>query len=253
MSRPQVFVLAATDYGPMIVSRRDYNPVREQYGVGTSLLETGAYEAPEVVASVDILIKLHAQRGTIAAMDGGANIGCYTLAWSRVMGKWGYVVAVEPQERVFYALCGNIALNNCFNAHAHKLVLGDRDERIAIPQWDAREPHNSGGCHMDIDCDPGAQPEETRVPIKMIRIDALTLPRLDFLKLDIEGMEPKALAGARDTIARCKTVIQAEGNICGFDAITEAIGSDYAYAAMGANVLCVPKGDPILESLATKR
>jgi hypothetical protein len=34
------------------------------------------------------------------------------------MNGWREVIAIEAQERVFYALAGNIAINNCFNARA---------------------------------------------------------------------------------------------------------------------------------------
>ena len=42
--------------------------------------------------------------------------------------------------------------------------------------------------------------------VESITIDSLDLQRLDLLKIDIEGMEIEALAGAKDTIARCKAL-----------------------------------------------
>ena len=33
------------------------------------------------------------------------------------MFGWGTVIAIEAQERVYYALCGNITINNCLNAN----------------------------------------------------------------------------------------------------------------------------------------
>jgi FkbM family methyltransferase len=52
------------------------------------------------------------------AIDCGANIGVHTTQWARLMTGWGRVVAFEPQERIYYALAGNIAINNCFNVRA---------------------------------------------------------------------------------------------------------------------------------------
>jgi FkbM family methyltransferase len=50
------------------------------------------------------------------AIDCGANIGTHTIEWAKKMTGWGAVIGIEAQERIFYALAGNIAINNCFNA-----------------------------------------------------------------------------------------------------------------------------------------
>ena len=55
----------------------------------------------------------------VVAIDCGANIGVHTVEWAIAMTGWGSVVAIEAQERIYYALAGNIAINNCFNAIAH--------------------------------------------------------------------------------------------------------------------------------------
>jgi hypothetical protein len=52
------------------------------------------------------------------------------------MRGWGMVLAVEAQERVFYALAGNIALQNCFNARALWAALGDAPGELSIPEPD---------------------------------------------------------------------------------------------------------------------
>jgi FkbM family methyltransferase len=46
--------------------------------------------------------------------------------------------------------------------------------------------------------------------IEVVTLDSLNLPALDLLDLDIEGAEPYALEGAKDTIARFKPVIVVE-------------------------------------------
>jgi FkbM family methyltransferase len=248
LNRKLVYVLAASDYGPMIVSRLDYDLGKQGLGVGACILENGDCEIKEIIAAGQILHGLRDTRGNgVTVIDGGANVGCHTIAWSNLMRGWGTVTAVEPQERVFYALCGNIAMNNCTNAKAIKAVIGAEPGEMDIPEWDPEIAHNSGGCHMDVECDPGAPPMLRKVKIRVMQIDALNLKRLDFLKLDIEGMEPKALDGARQTIWRCKPIIQAEHHICGWNTIKLHVGDDYEFIPAGINVVCVPKNDPLLQ------
>ena len=54
----------------------------------------------------------------VVLVDCGANIGVHTVECAVEMTGWGSVLAIAAQERLYYALAGNIALNNCFNARA---------------------------------------------------------------------------------------------------------------------------------------
>src|SRR5437588_504025 len=120
--RRTAFVLASIMGHTMIVNRSDYAEGTEgrEVGVGFGLLEHGSHEAD--IASMVCGLADHRRERLgpgVTIIDGGANIGSHTLTWARHMGgggpkPWGKVVAFEPQEWPYYALCGNIALNNCF-------------------------------------------------------------------------------------------------------------------------------------------
>src|ERR1035437_1300903 len=115
MARKQIFILDATDHGTLIVNRMDYRMEDESHavGVGLELLEEGHYQPHEVETALGILAVRRKYYGDgVCAIDGGANIGVHTIEWAKAMTGWGNVVAVEPQERIFYALAGNIAINN---------------------------------------------------------------------------------------------------------------------------------------------
>jgi hypothetical protein len=105
------FVLASSDHGPMLVNRMDYNHTLtgDFYGVGAQIMENGAYDERDVASLKSLLLCRRNHFGDgVVALDGGANIGVHTVEWSRLMRGWGMVLAVEAQERVFYALAGNI-------------------------------------------------------------------------------------------------------------------------------------------------
>lgn len=58
------------------------------------------------------------------------------------------------------------------------------------------------------------------VPVRIERqtLDALDLPRVDVLKLDIEGSEEAALAGAQRTIARDRPVV-----LCSYEHVSNDV------------------------------
>jgi hypothetical protein len=114
--RKIAFVLAATDHGTLIVNRFDYHMVDATtgYGVGYVLLDKSAYEAEEGATVMRLLMLRHQHFGDgVVAVDCGANIGVHTIEWAKGMTSWGFVLAIEAQERIFYALAGNISINNC--------------------------------------------------------------------------------------------------------------------------------------------
>src|SRR5215472_6781204 len=105
--RKIAFAISATDHGTLIVNRFDQHILEggRGYGVGFQLLDTAAYDSPEV----DLLLKLldlrrqHYGDGAVA-VDCGANIGVHTIEWAKHTTGWGAVLAFEAQERVYYAL-----------------------------------------------------------------------------------------------------------------------------------------------------
>jgi len=79
--------------------------------------------------------------------------------------------------------------------------------------------------------------------VNTVSIDIMNLPRLDFLKLDIEGHEVSALQGSIDTFKRCRPWIWVEYTITGAQVIKNTLSSlpDYNFYMMDSvNMVCVP-------------
>ena len=70
----------------------------------------------------------------VVAVDCGANLGVHTVEWAKHMTGWGVVLAIEAQERIYYALAGNIAINNCFNARAIHAAVSNRPGTMKMPK-----------------------------------------------------------------------------------------------------------------------
>ena len=248
------FVLANTEHGTMIVNRLDWYQLAEGgvCGVGLSLLNNGTYAATETNFLMNLFVGLREARGDgVVVLDVGANIGTSTVLWASNMRGWGEVIAIEPQERVFYALAGNIALNNCFNARALWAACGALPGVIGVPILDYQMPLNSGGLSLKecVEQKPG-QPVDFDVTqtVACLRIDDIAPQRVDAIKIDVEGMEPEVLDGARGTIKRCRPIIFAEHTICGQDAIREMLPG-YRFLPAGMDTLAMPEDDPLWERL----
>lgn len=216
MKRPIANVLVSSNHGTMIVNRFDYNH-REDigwYGVGHKIFTESEFEQEETDLIKHVLNTRRDQFGdNVVALDIGANIGSHTIEWAKHLYGWGSVLAFEAQERVFYTLAGNIAINNCFNARAEYKAIGKECGTIKIPQPDYFTPSSFGSFEIQqkdsnefigqsIDFS-----ESNLVEVQMVSIDSLNLERVDFIKIDIEGMEIDALTGGVNTIQKYHPVL----------------------------------------------
>jgi FkbM family methyltransferase len=257
--RPLPFVLAATEQGMLIVNHLDYRMTDQESGIGVGyqLLTTAHYDAVEIANAGMLLALQRTLRGDgVVALDCGANIGIHAISWARQMTGWGTVLAFEAQERIFYALAGNICLNNCFNARAFHVAIGETDGSLDIPLPDYRRPASFGSLelrggeaaeYIGQDLDYSASALQT---VKMMRIDSMNLPRVDFIKIDVEGMEKEALAGARSTIQRCRPVLVVEHLKSDITDLRDFFAkAGYNCYASSMNLLAVPQGDPIEQKL----
>jgi FkbM family methyltransferase len=261
-ARKLAFVLASSNHGAMIVNRLDYrtdNTGRGD-GVGFKILDQGAYDAIEVELAVKLLMLRREFHGNgVVGVDCGANIGVHTIEWANAMNGWGEVIAIEAQERLYYALAGNIALNNCFNAIAMHAAVSSESGVMKMPAPNYLTASSFGSLELR----PSATTEfigqaidysdDKMVPVQRITLDSLNLSRVDLIKIDIEGMEMEALEGARQLIEKCHPILLIEQ----IKAVRERLRAwiqerGYEVIDAGINVLAVHRSDPTLKELQAK-
>ena len=200
------FVLVDSLHGPLIVSIMDTGVSERVCAVGTH--ELWMIDMVRAISE----IKRRERGGPITVVDVGANFGVNVIAWAKHMRGWGQVIAFEPQERVYYALAGNIALNNCINATALNVAVGDKPGIVEIPRPNYYQPHNLGG----MSCIPDYIGDEDRAKItqwaevQLITLDSVGLNRPDIIKIDVEGMEPEVLIGSQETLRKSRPIVIAE-------------------------------------------
>lgn len=252
------FCLVSSNHGPMIVNRFDYNHTfsGDYYGVGAQILETGQYDPRDVATLKDLLLCRRDHFGDgVVALDCGANIGVHSIEWAKHMKEWGSVIAVEAQERLFYALAGNITLQNCFNARAIWAAVSDAAGELSFPEPDYRAQGSFGSFELQakIGTEFIGQAIDYGKPtstVKTITIDSLKLERLDLLKIDVEGMEAEALDGAKDTIVRCKPILFVETVKSDKQTIGAALRNEgYVILPNGMNLIAIHNTDKTLENI----
>lgn len=207
------FVALDSEYGPFIVN------VHCQYHA-EALRTTGK---PHIQNELNAILALVSTLPEDAVfVDAGANAGFITIPAAHALRERnGVVYAFEPQRMLFYALCGSVALNGLENVIVRNAGLGSRAENITVRSLDYGAPQDHG-LYSLVD---NARPEFTAQPgqmaigdvllpdlvfraggtrcvhdVDIVPIDQLGLPRLDFLKLDVEGMELEILQGAQAAI-----------------------------------------------------
>lgn len=160
---------------------------------------TGSYET-----ELQHHIRRTIRPGAIA-FDVGANIGAVALGLARQVGDSGHVHAFEPAPPNRRRLEGNLTLNPTLAKRItlHPVGLGDR---AATLHWH-EEPGNPGNGWLRA-----SSPDGTPVPVRTLDevTPALRLPRLDFIKIDVEGMEDAVLRGAVETLRRWKPALYFE-------------------------------------------
>jgi FkbM family methyltransferase len=254
--RKVAFVTTATEHGTLIVNRFDQHLVGGNggYGVGFQLLETACYDSGEIGLALNLLDLRRQHHGDgVVAVDCGANLGVHTIEWARHMTGWGVVLAIEAQERIYYALAGNIAINNCFNARAIHAALTSRPGTMRMPKPDYLAYASFGSLELrkrdatefigqNIDYS-----EDNMIDVQSTSLDTLKFPRIDLIKMDVEGMELDALAGAISCIGKHRPILLVEmvkSDRTELRAWLERL--DYTVFEAGMNFLAFHKSDSCL-------
>ena len=258
MIRKAAFILVGTDHGTMIVNRFDYyrQPNGESFGVGCQLLENCSYD-PEEGGFIMQLLDLKRQYvgSGVVALDCGANIGVHTVSWAKGMADWGSIVGIEAQERIFYALAGNILINNCHNARAIHAAVSTKVGTMEMGTPDYLRPGSFGSFELQETATTeyiGQQIDYTAVVnVPTISVDSMAYKRLDLIKIDVEGMEMDVLYGAEQTIRNLHPILVIEHIKSVQTDIEKFLTSmNYKWFSLGLNLLGIHVDDPVIGHVA---
>jgi len=136
-------------------------------------------------------------------IDIGANIGYYTLIFARLVGTQGKVFAFEPELNNFELLKKNITINGYENVTTINKAASNKIGKQELYLFE----YNKAG-HSLLNPEKGND-------VKTTTIDTTTLDdyfkkldfNVDFIKMDIEGAEAKALQHMSTIITSNKNII----------------------------------------------
>lgn len=139
-------------------------------------------------------------------VDAGANHGYYTLLFAHLTGPAGHVAAIEPNPRTAELLRRSLYANG-FDPRVtvFELAAGAEDDVTLHLQVPDHEPKNA---HLLGEAVSGT------VAVDGARLDTLLAdwPRVDFMKIDVEGFEEAFLEGAWHIVQRDRPTLVLEFN-----------------------------------------
>jgi FkbM family methyltransferase len=171
------------------------------YPIGkiAGLLGIGGFERSELGLTIAQL------RQGMHVVDIGANVGLYSIIADKIVGPAGKVWAFEPSTQTYGSLIRNLRLNGCVSVTPAKVALGEKSGCSMILKRDAGQQDGeryllpeSDDAFSSPDAACGSGDSEL-VPVSTLDDYFVTqgMPRLDFLKMDVEGGEFAIFKGAR--------------------------------------------------------
>ena len=144
------------------------------------------------------------------AVDIGAHLGYFTLELSRLVGDAGKVYALEPVSKFHEVLQEQIWKRNLRNIELiHAAMGGDQDfVEMGIPKVNNAKKFAYARIKKSNPLLDYVESER----VKNVQGDDLflNLPRLDFIKCDVEGLEIAVFRSLMKTVARHEPILLCE-------------------------------------------
>ena len=180
-----------SDFGPIIINVNDTI-------IGRQICETGYWAKDDINLIIQIIDFLLQNKQSVVFYDVGSNIGTHSLAIGKTFGEKIIIRAFEAQRQIFNMLCGTVALNGLSNIHCHNLAVSNENGgaiQIALPSYD--DTNNFGSIELipPLYSDNQSITKNNFEIINTVTLDHFN-EEVNFIKMDIEGMEDKAIMGA---------------------------------------------------------
>jgi len=138
-------------------------------------------------------------------VDIGANIGYYTILFSKWVGPQGKVFSFEPDPKNFKLILKNISANQCKNVKAEQKAVSNTCNLGTLYQ-----SIENPGAHRILDFYAYKNDDHRKkIDMELVTLDTYfdAKNKIDLIKMDIEGAEMMALKGMKETIENNKKMM----------------------------------------------
>lgn len=190
-------VILNCDHGTFIVNRFDCD--KEMVGQSRWLLDHGNVSALEAQLAYSNI----KDKEEPIVFDVGANIGTFTSWMSKAFPK-GTIYSFEPQRLVFQMTCGNMSINNLDNVYLYNIALGKENKTIEVEEPDYYQNIDYGTFSLVKEKCPVKSNYKSIIDVLTLDffVEKYKVKKIDFLKIDAEGMDLDVLQGGVNTIKK---------------------------------------------------
>jgi FkbM family methyltransferase len=143
-------------------------------------------------------------------VDIGAHLGYYTMELSRLVKDSGRVFAVEPMSKFNQTLQGMLRKKNIRNVEVYQVAMGGDSEFVEMGIPELNSVKKFAYARVIASSTFLNYVESEKIKNESGDHLFLNLPRLDFIKCDVEGLEVKVSSSMMKTIAKHQPVLLCE-------------------------------------------
>ena len=227
-----------TQFGKIVIN------INDQF-IGKSFLNQKYWGLPDIEIISKIIELKCKKKNKIVFYDVGANIGTHSIALSNIFKNKIVIRAFEAQSNIYEMFNQSIKINNLNNIELYHNVASDKnDEIIRIDLPDYSKHNNFGGLELfePFQNSDNAQMQKSGIfeDVKSIKLDIFN-EEVDFIKIDVEGMENLVLKGSKNLIVNHRPFLFMELLKSKLEDITEFFkDKDYNIYSKGMDAFIIP-------------
>jgi FkbM family methyltransferase len=227
-----------TQFGKIVIN------INDQF-IGKSFLNQKYWGLQDIEIISKIIEFKCKKKNKIVFYDVGANIGTHSIALSNIFKNKIVIRAFEAQSNIYEMFNQSIKINNLNNIELYHNAVSDKnDEIIRIDLPDYSKHNNFGGLEL---LKPFQNSDNTQMQksgifedVKSIKLDIFN-EEVDFIKIDVEGMENLVLKGSKNLIVNHRPFLFMELLKSKLEDVTEFFkDKDYNIYSKGMDAFIIP-------------